>query len=407
MKSINPSTALTIEGLLQLSQREIDRAKEGLEAHRNLKIELCNYLKKFLVKLRPHITPEKYLQYIVEVDNFLASDDAFSALNSNISPEISSPIGFRSYLLELEERLLNPANIVQIVKDFEYLPLTVINYRKTNSLSAMSSDSDIIRELRQINREFEGSEAEIADDWTDEEWCNFSLQGLNRAYGDNEPDYEIAETPTTKKATLKVLLQMFDGNESELRNWLAYPNNQLENISPINVLDKPARFQDVIDALGRQQHNIPSDTINSQTESNPWAEADKRGKEIVEKLLNQPMWNDDRVASYFNLPNRTPSLSNLREQNKVLGIYVSDNGRLDDGYYYPEWQFTENTVLRGFSACLRNLDEYSAIKKLAWFESPNSRLKGGTSPKLALIEANKLSEPEIFGAIEKITSAAL
>jgi uncharacterized protein (DUF2384 family) len=61
---------------------------------------------------------------------------------------------------------------------------------------------------------------------------------------------------------------MFDGNKSEFRNWLAYPNNQLENISPINVLDNPARFQDVIDALGRQQHNIPSDTINSEKESN-------------------------------------------------------------------------------------------------------------------------------------------
>lgn len=30
--------------------------------------------------------------------------------------------------------------------------------------------------------------------WTDEEWTKFSLQGLSRAYGDDEPDYELLET---------------------------------------------------------------------------------------------------------------------------------------------------------------------------------------------------------------------
>jgi hypothetical protein len=32
------------------------------------------------------------------------------------------------------------------------------------------------------------------EDWTDEEWTQLSLQGLSRAYGDDEPDYEILET---------------------------------------------------------------------------------------------------------------------------------------------------------------------------------------------------------------------
>jgi hypothetical protein len=30
--------------------------------------------------------------------------------------------------------------------------------------------------------------------WTDEEWTKLSLQGLSRAYGDDEPDYELLET---------------------------------------------------------------------------------------------------------------------------------------------------------------------------------------------------------------------
>ncbi len=30
--------------------------------------------------------------------------------------------------------------------------------------------------------------------WTDEEWTKLSLQGLSRAYGDDEPDYELFET---------------------------------------------------------------------------------------------------------------------------------------------------------------------------------------------------------------------
>jgi hypothetical protein len=32
------------------------------------------------------------------------------------------------------------------------------------------------------------------EEWTDEEWTQLSLQGLSRAYCDDEPDYEILET---------------------------------------------------------------------------------------------------------------------------------------------------------------------------------------------------------------------
>jgi hypothetical protein len=32
------------------------------------------------------------------------------------------------------------------------------------------------------------------EEWTDEEWTKLSLQGLSRAYGDNEPDYELVES---------------------------------------------------------------------------------------------------------------------------------------------------------------------------------------------------------------------
>jgi len=34
--------------------------------------------------------------------------------------------------------------------------------------------------------------------WTQEEWNNLSLQGLNRAYGDDEPDYENSESKDSK-----------------------------------------------------------------------------------------------------------------------------------------------------------------------------------------------------------------
>jgi hypothetical protein len=36
------------------------------------------------------------------------------------------------------------------------------------------------------------------EDWTDEEWRDFSLQGLSKAYGDDEPDYELLETQELK-----------------------------------------------------------------------------------------------------------------------------------------------------------------------------------------------------------------
>lgn len=32
------------------------------------------------------------------------------------------------------------------------------------------------------------------EEWTNQEWTQLSLQGLSRAYGDDEPDYEILET---------------------------------------------------------------------------------------------------------------------------------------------------------------------------------------------------------------------
>jgi hypothetical protein len=31
------------------------------------------------------------------------------------------------------------------------------------------------------------------EEWTDAEWTKLSLQGLSRAYGDDEPDYELLE----------------------------------------------------------------------------------------------------------------------------------------------------------------------------------------------------------------------
>jgi hypothetical protein len=35
--------------------------------------------------------------------------------------------------------------------------------------------------------------AQETDDWTDEDWNEFSLQGLNRACGDDGPDYGEVE----------------------------------------------------------------------------------------------------------------------------------------------------------------------------------------------------------------------
>jgi Protein of unknown function (DUF2384) len=416
MEKLNLATTLTLEGVINLTQRQLESTKNALAEYKHRKSELYNKLVHFFDILDSHgLSLEKSQKYLRNFEHFLSSDNVYASIQTNINPEVmdNPPIRMGDYLLQLERRLLSGKSLDSVVSDFEYMPLRFIIDSKTveNDLTEMANDSQVRSELQQIREEFDGNEAVIqdysADDFNDPEWYDFSLQGLSRAYGDNEPDYEIVETPKTKKATIAVLLEMFDGNKRQLREWLAYPNNQLENMSPINVLDNPARFQDVIDALGRQQHNIPSGTINSEKDLNPFTEANKRGKEVVEKLLNQPMWNDDRVVSHFNLPNRIPSLSNLREQNRVLGIYVSDNDRLDDGYYYPAWQFTENTVLKGFSVCLRNLDTYSAIEKLAWLESPNTRLKGDISPKLALIEANKLPEPEIFKVIEEIVLSAL
>jgi hypothetical protein len=31
------------------------------------------------------------------------------------------------------------------------------------------------------------------EEWTDEQWTKLSLQGLSRAYSDDEPDYELVE----------------------------------------------------------------------------------------------------------------------------------------------------------------------------------------------------------------------
>jgi hypothetical protein len=35
--------------------------------------------------------------------------------------------------------------------------------------------------------------AQETEDWTDKDWTEFSLQGLSRAYGDDEPDYGEVE----------------------------------------------------------------------------------------------------------------------------------------------------------------------------------------------------------------------
>jgi predicted DNA-binding antitoxin AbrB/MazE fold protein len=37
-----------------------------------------------------------------------------------------------------------------------------------------------------------------AEEWTQAEWTTLSLQGLSRAYGDDEPDYENSESKEFK-----------------------------------------------------------------------------------------------------------------------------------------------------------------------------------------------------------------
>ena len=40
-----------------------------------------------------------------------------------------------------------------------------------------------------------------AEEWTQAEWIALSLHGLNRAYGDDEPDYENSESKEPKLLT--------------------------------------------------------------------------------------------------------------------------------------------------------------------------------------------------------------
>ncbi|WP_309737995.1 MULTISPECIES: hypothetical protein [unclassified Chamaesiphon] len=44
------------------------------------------------------------------------------------------------------------------------------------------------------------------EEWTDAEWTKLSLQGLSRAYGDDEPDYELLEAKEFQSHLSKIAI---------------------------------------------------------------------------------------------------------------------------------------------------------------------------------------------------------
>lgn len=63
--------------------------------------------------------------------------------------------------------------VLAIVKDGKIEPLSPIDFPDGTRISVTINDNIEIGE------------------WTEDEWLNFSKQGLSGAYGDDEPEYEI------------------------------------------------------------------------------------------------------------------------------------------------------------------------------------------------------------------------
>jgi hypothetical protein len=105
------------------------------------------------------------LDYFFSVLNGFSHNKVLTKMTPNLSPvvyELEREIAS----LPVEDKLWLQAQIDKQIKS------AVLNQADINPVRAEWSD----------------------EEWTDEEWTQLSLQGLSRAYGDDEPDYEILET---------------------------------------------------------------------------------------------------------------------------------------------------------------------------------------------------------------------
>jgi hypothetical protein len=86
----------------------------------------------------------------------------------------------------------------------------------------------------------------------------------------------------------------------------------------------------------------------------------------------------------------------LRE-SKIFAIPLIGFEGLEDGYYYPKWQFTDNgKIVTGLSDVLQELKGYSEWEIYVWLVSKNVRIPNNLSPSEFLILAHNgpISERE-------------
>jgi hypothetical protein len=129
---------------------------------------------------------------------------------------------------------------------------------------------------------------------------------------------------------------------------------------------------------------VVENNLESKNTDDIWAESDRRGREIQEKLiqLEGGTWKTDQVMEFLGV-DRAQKLDELREQGRILGVWWNDE------YIYPAWQFGESgKILPGLQSVITKLETYSSWEKLAFMLSQNIRLKNKSTPLKELRQGN-------------------
>jgi hypothetical protein len=153
--------------------------------------------------------------------------------------------------------------------------------------------------------------------------------------------------------------------------------------------------------------NLFEDPSNIE-EIDVWNKAEARGYEIQKKLISLPLYTGNEVQNLIEGFHDLGSLKILRSDSKIFAIPVIGFDGLEDGYYYPRWQFVDNSkIVPGLSDVLQEFKGYSQWEIYAWLVSKNARIPNNLSPSEFLILAYKGPISERENLVNIVISAAI
>lgn len=172
---------------------------------------------------------------------------------------------------------------------------------------------------------------------------------------------------STQKAIVNLIKELKENTSSHSQNHLylvALPKAHPSTEPLPKWGNDPEGLKSLIDNL------LSSEFLAQLEKSDPLLEAKLKGVQHKQELLNyqgKKALTSSEVAAVLGISRQ--AVDNRRKNNSLLGLSLGSRG-----YRYPAWQFTNGSVLTGWSEVLSNMEHLDDWSKLIFMLTGDIRL---------------------------------